>query len=59
MQPLKTDLQGTTSDTSPAHQTDEATSEFRVDNPLDNKPQRPQRVRKSPKKYNDASGKWE
>ena len=28
-QPPKTVSQGTTSDTSPAHQTDEATSEFR------------------------------
>ena len=53
------DLQGTTFDTSPAHQTDEATHEFCLDNPLDTKPQRPQRVRKSPKKYNAASGKWE
>ena len=34
MQPLKTDLQGTTSDTSPAQQTDEATHGFCSENPL-------------------------
>ena len=58
-QPLKTDRQYTTSDRSLLTKIIWLTHEFCVDNPLDTKPQRPQRVLKSPKKYNAASGKWE
>ena len=58
IQPPKTDLQVTTSDTSPAQQTDDAIHEFFSDNALMSKPQRPQRVRKCPRKCNVASGKW-
>ena len=58
-QPPKNDLQGITPYTSTAHQTDDTNHEFCSNNHLESKPQGPQRVRKSPKKYNAASGKWE